>query len=248
MLDEFRDRSSSSQLGYPFQLSSSGSTLYFDQSASEDETIVYLFLLLATRLDMNTEKLKAGLDGTKLHERLSASTLKNYLGRTQSKVTVFGTASTGGFQDRVNSLCRTFGEGKEFRYRDSGRVNAQDDSLDIVGWIPFSDRRPGKLAVFGQCKTGTNWLKTTSELAPDVFIDKWMRESFALLPIRAFFVAESQDRGQWFGVARQAGLFFDRCRIVNFAREMEEDLLHQLKLWTNSAKEELLEREWARSF
>lgn len=232
---------------YPFYLDKTGSILTCGYDVGNTCSGIYLYLLMATRLNMQKEKVKTGIDGTGLLEELSSRVLRTYLGHERACSLVFGTAVGGSFAVKVNDLCKALGEGGRFLPLDPGKVNANDDSLDVVGWIPFADQMHSKLSVFAQCKTGTSWDSQKTELVPSGFITRWMSDrTFIFDPIRSFFIAESADRAHWCGTALYTGLLFDRCRIVDYSGTVESDLLLRIQQWTESAKNELLEKLWGK--
>jgi len=145
---------------------------------------------------MQQRKILGEIDGTKLFERLSPYILRHYLHPRRARAMVFGTAADNRFADKVDELCKKVREGGRYRNTDGIRVQANDDKLDIVGWVPFADRQLGQISVFGQCKTGTNWRDEVASLRPDIFIDKWMERPFLKTPLKAYFIAESHDREQ----------------------------------------------------
>ena len=140
---------------------------------------------------------------------------------------------TGVFGNKVNLPCKKIGEGARFRNLNGGPVQARDAGLDIVGWIPFGDRTPGQLIVFGQCKTGTDWRNHTSDLDPARFNKLWMEEPFLVDPVR--FVSESVDRSNWKRSGIEAGVLFDRCRLVQYCGGLSETLLSRIRKWTTAA-------------
>ena len=162
--------------GYPFILRHEGTVLECAALDDRVQRIAYRYLLLCTRLRMDRSRVQAGLDGANLMERLSAHVLANYLGSARCQSLVFGTSAGGSFSDRVEKLCSALGEGGGLRPLAGVTPPASGDAkLDVVAWIPFRDRQPGQLVVFGQCKTGTNWRDTVGELQPDSFVKKWLR-------------------------------------------------------------------------
>lgn len=196
---------------------------------------IYKYLLLATRLDMKNDRQHGGHDGTRLLEELAAESAKSYLGG-RSKSMVFGTAaSASGFPGRVNELCSRMAEGGSFYDHDNTASRQQDGKLDVVAWIPFSDELPGQLIMFGQCKTGTHYKDQLAQLQPDAFCRKWLRTQPAVTPARAFFLAEALPRSGWRDSAVDAGVLFDRCRIVDFARDVSAELLAKIRDWTEAA-------------
>lgn len=237
VMNEIERRMVACRSGYPFRLELSGTVLNLAQNAEDfTPSIIYLYLLLGTRLNMKDNRNHAGIDGTHLLEILSARVLQNYLGSTRARSIVFGTSNAKSFKDKVNELCCDLSEGVGFRNINQSITYANDDKLDTIGWVPFSDNLPGKLIVFGQCKTGSNWREATSQLQPETFIKKWMQEPILVTPMRAYFVAEAADRAQWKGDSVSAGILFDRCRLVDWCDGIP---VNNFKAWTLSAKNTL---------
>lgn len=233
---EIDRRSKSCVGGYPFALDLKGTVLRHDSSDFSERAAVYRYLLLSTRLNMTTDKVQADIDGTGLLEEISATVLRCYLGYDRAQSVVFGTAIGGTFRDKVDALCGALGEGGGFEALDPGPVNANDDRLDSVAWIPFTDTRGGKLIVFCQCKTGSSWKEHTAQLQPDAFIKRWMKHrTFLVMPVRAFCVSESTCLTDWGGLVSYAGLLFDRLRLVDFVDCIEPDLLERIRTWNAAA-------------
>lgn len=238
MVNELEDRSNACEVGYPFRQSRNGNVLiYSPDNNNPVKSDIYLFLLLATRLNMKDCRVQGGHDGTLLFEELSAKVLHNYLGAFRGEGIVFGTAAGNRFEEKINYMCKRLEEGGSFSNPDSAPPTKNDDALDIIAWIPFADRRASKLSIFAQCKTGTNWTNSSGDLRPRDFLKTWTRQGgFALDPIRSFFVAEAIDRSRWNSIVTSTGLFFDRCRIVSVAEEINTGLLSKIKEWTEAAK------------
>ncbi len=222
--------------GYPFELDNVGSVLTHLGMDCDPRHIIYHYLLLSTRLDMKSNRRHADIDGADLLEHLGAHVMRNYLGVKRAKSKVFGTARRGGFQEKVEDLCHSLGEGGGFKHWDSGRVYANDAKLDVVTWVPFSDDHPGKLIVFTQCKTGSTWRNRLGDLNPQAFLKSWTEHRCVMFdPLRAFCVSEAASRSRWTEISTQAGIFFDRCRLVDFAHDMDPSLLKTLRRWTKEA-------------
>lgn len=233
---EIDRRSKSCVGGYPFALDLKGTVLRHDRVDSSERAVIYRYLLLSTRLNMMADKVQAGIDGTGLLEEISAAVLRCYLGYNRAKSVVFGTAIGGTFRDKVDALCGALGEGGGYEALDPGPVNANDDRLDSVAWIPFSDKREGKLIIFCQCKTGSSWREHTTQLQPDAFIRRWMKHrTFLVVPVRAFCVSESTCSNRWGGLVSYAGLLFDRLRLVDFLDCIEPNLLERVRTWNEAA-------------
>ena len=130
---------------YPFVLDHDGHSIRFDPEGDNDRHAIYLFLLLATRLDMKNDRRQGGVDGTRVFEELGAQSARCYLGPRADSY-VFGTAGGRGFKGKVDELCRRLGEGEGFIDRYGGSKKAKDDKLDVVAWIPFSDRQGSKVS------------------------------------------------------------------------------------------------------
>ena len=226
--------------GYPFELDQKGNVLYIIQDLDMARFSIYKYLLLATRLNMGNDQGSnrghAGMDGTKLLEELSAETSREYFG-ARAESMVFGTAVSGkGFPAKIKSLCRKIREGDGYVNRtQSSRQDAKDGKLDVVVWKHFSDGLSGKVIAFGQCKTGTNYQNTLTQLLPDTFCRKWIQSPLTQTPMRMFFVAEALHRGAWYNAASDAGLLFDRCRIVDYSNELSNKLLSRIDAWTEAA-------------
>lgn len=235
VLNEIDRRSQACGAGYPFRLGLNGTVLRHDAASGGHRSVLYRYLLLSTRLDMKNCRKHAGIDGANLLEDISAQVLQDYLGGARARSLVFGTATRGRFQDKINGLCRDLGEGGGFESLDSASVDANDDKLDAVAWVPFSDCLPGQLILFGQCKTGSSWEGLATQLQPEAFIKKWMRGTIVVNPIRAFCVAEAADRSRWRGTCATAGIFLDRCRLVDFCSSLPPRLLTQVTKWTAAA-------------
>jgi len=225
--------------GYPFRLDDAGSVLTHLGMDADPRHTIYHYLLLSTRLDMKSNRKHADIDGAGLLEHLSAHVMRNYLGIKRAKSEVFGTARSGRFSEKVDALCRSLGEGGGFKHWDSGRVCANDAKLDVVTWVPFSDEHPGKLIVFTQCKTGSTWRNHLGDLNPQAFFMTWAERNCFLNPLRAFCVSEAASQSRWTEVSTQAGIFLDRCRLVDFAHDIDSALLKTLRRWTKKAFDSL---------
>lgn len=223
--------------GYPFVLAREGTVLRHAPNKKDHRSHLYHYLLLSTRLNMTNDRVHAKIDGADLLEEIAAETLRCYLGTRRARTMVFGTATPGKFKEKVNHLCRELGEGGTFRTMDTGSVDANDDKLDVVSWLPFADRSRSQLIVFGQCKTGTNWRDMLTQLQPTDFIKRWMSEPYMHDPLRAFCVAEAVYRSRWTGYSVYSGLLFDRCRIVDFCENLNKDLLAKIIKWSTAAND-----------
>ena len=183
---------------------------------------------------MKDDAVQAGIDGTHVLEQLAESVLRNYLGDRALSL-VFGTsADQPNFPTRIDDLCQRLNEGHG--YRRLGRPKRSGDGkLDVVAWKAFSDTLPGKIILFAQCKTGTSWREDVTQLQPGAFLDKWIRDPFGVNPVRAFVVSEAEERIRFPDTVQDTGVFFDRCRIVDYCPDLDAPLLLRLASWTNAA-------------
>jgi hypothetical protein len=233
---EIGRRITSCNAGYPFRLEMSGTVLRHESADESLRADVYRYLLLSTRLNMTRDKLQHGVDGTCLLEELSALVMRCYLGYERAKSFVFGTAVSGSFSDKVNMLCHELGEGGRFESIDPATTHANDDKLDSVAWIPFTDNRGDQVVVFCQCKTGTNWRDVTTQLMPGAFLGRWTSaRKFILEPLRAFCISEAPNPSRWAGLALYAGLLFDRLRLIDYLDKTDAVLHSRIRLWNAGA-------------
>lgn len=236
VLTEIDRRIKASNNKYPFAVKNKGYTIEIRNN--DINYWIYTYLLFSTRLDMKKNKTFFGIDGTEILENLSSLIAKEYFGQRAESV-VFGTASDMTiFEDRVNSVCKSTGEGHSFLNRNSSPSRAQDDKLDVVVWKNFSDGNRSKMLGFGQCKTGTSWDdQETIELQPDVFCDKWMRDSPIHPPLRMFFSSQYFPLDSY-TKTKNAGIVFDRFRILDYLPNLiNKDLIDLIIKWTSAAIE-----------
>ena len=232
---EIERRIEACNAGYPFDLSQSGRSLHSIQNSGSSQPMIYKYLLLATRLNMSKNRTHAGIDGALLFEEVSSEAARSYLGPSSESM-IFGTAAEAtNFEGKVNDLCQRIGEGDGYKNRPDSQGHQRDGKLDVVLWKHFADRMPGKFVAFGQCKTGTSYLDTLTQLQPESFCRKWMQSFPIPIPTRMFFVAEALPRGGWYNIASDAGLLFDRCRIAEFSQIVNQELLDKVEAWTAAA-------------
>ena len=234
---EIEQRGTACRDGYPFRLTGPGYTLHTNQESENYKHLIYKYLLLATRLNMKNDRVHADIDGSLLLEELAAEVAREYLGGRAESL-VFGTAAGGtSFREKVDELCKQMKEGGGFVNRGETPQREQDGRLDVVVWKHFTDNLPGKLIAFGQCKTGTDYKGTLTQLQPDSFCRKWLQSPLVITPVRMFFVSEALPRSHWYNVSSDAGLLFDRCRIVDFCDNISANILEKVRTWTAAAFE-----------
>lgn len=232
---EFQRRILASNNRYPFNILVKGEILQFT-GLTNSSGLLYVYLLLATRLNMNDNRKFNNIDGTGILEKVSSHVAANYFG-IHSKHLILGTSAKGGFEKKINNLCAQIGEGGKFINRNTGKINENDDKVDIVVWIDFADNRVSKFIGFGQCKTGTTWESDRFQLRPIEFCKKWLYHQPVIDPIRMFFIADIVENKIWFKRAMDAGLLFDRLRIMNFfpITNVPTSLIKEMTSWTRKA-------------
>ncbi|NQY84755.1 MAG: hypothetical protein HRT34_08215, partial [Alcanivorax sp.] len=230
---------------YPFSLDASGSVLRAVEIEGHASRELYLYFLGATRINMRTNKMLEGVDGALLMEEVCCEAIKHYLGPDRAESIILGTASSGGFKERVDQLVKSIQEPCSFQNinGEEAPVRAQDDGVDVIGWLPFADGAPGKLAIFAQVKTGTSWRENVLECQPENFQKKWLNGALTVSPVRAFCVAEAVGRtGHWNSTCCDAGVLLDRCRLVSCCVIDGFSRLNDLRNWVSGAKGLISER------
>jgi len=229
--------------GYPFTLSGTRTLLEVRPSrkASAKAGLLYKFLLVTTRADMDRQRHLEDLDPTVLFEQLCADILLNFWGgdSAQSGSMVFGTARTKAegnqrFRANIETLCATLREGRGLKA--GAKVpGGGDGRLDIVVWRVFSDGRTGGLIGFGQCKTGIHWRDHLEKLVPRNFCGNYLAQPLILDPVRVYMVPHRVESSGWDANSRAGGLLFDRCRIVQYGYEISKDVFLNCKKWLDAA-------------
>ena len=238
---EARSQACGGNAGYPFLIGDQGNTLALCPGELNCRQLVYLYLLLATRLNMRDNRKHAEIDGASLFEKLSAGVAEAYLGPRAENM-VFGSASgTGGFRKRITDLCCRLGEGNGAR--------------DAV----FSKKKDGRLGRRRMETVCRFVARQAHDLRPvqdrngvrryaDASSTGWLLQEMAAgyargPPCARVFVSEAllrsgaSARCQWYEHSTDAGLLFDRCRTVDFCDGVTDDVLEEVRTWTEAAAE-----------
>jgi hypothetical protein len=219
VVDAVQRRIVNSRGNYPFTIKLHGNIISFDGLTSFS-SYLYVYLLFATRLNMK--------------EEISAMVAKSYFG-SRSSALIFGTALDGGFEDKVNDLCKQLEEGGCFVNYSNCAVTENDDALDVVVWNHFEDRFPNKLVGFGQCKTGTSYEVHRHDLQPVNFCKKWLQIPLNHDPIKLFFIADVIERGKFWKRGVDAGILFDRIRIMDYLPTVDKKTEQNICNWSREA-------------
>lgn len=219
-------------VGYPFDVTSNVVSLHTSDSLNKE---IYEFLLLSTRLNMRDESRQAGHDATKLFEELSAVVAAEYFGH-HSRYMVFGTADNNSFQDKVKRVINSLNLTSTFRTPLGSTGHQKDAAVDVITWIPFSDKKDSQMIAIGQCKTGTHWENMLTATQPEVFFESYFSEKPFANVERMFFVSESVGMDRWEERSRKAGIVFDRTRIMEFLPDkLDPELLGRIMEWNRAA-------------
>ena len=216
VFDELEQRLKASGEAYPFDLDYS----VLQVKSSWEDFPAYIFCLCLSYFGWTARKNEA-INPRKLFEKLSCLAAKRFL---QGNAVDFGPPREKlptPFPEAITVICRLIGEGEG--YKDQPSLNRKDDKLDLIAWKEFADKLPSKMLMFGQCASGWNWEDKLTELQPEAFCGNWMQEVPVSPLIRSFFVPHRLERLKWKWATRQAGIFFDRCRIAFWAHQEKAD-------------------------
>jgi hypothetical protein len=221
---------------YPFDVTAENIAMRDDSSTS-----TYTFLLLLSEYGPNAGSKKN--EGAKLFEDICAHAVMTFLGgkKDLAEAQVFGfprRVTHNSFSDALDVLCNNLMEGEGCKNRPK-TLDQKDAKLDVVGWKSFRDQRMGRLIIFGQCATGSDWRSKRSELiAPLDWCSYWMKDRPAVWPMRAFFVPHRIGLRDWLDTCVHGGLLFDRCRLASYTTELPKETTDEMVAWTKCVMEQ----------
>jgi len=237
VFQELERRISATRNRYPFKFTKY--SIKSDEELDDPFALAYIYLILATRFNMNLDKTFNGIDGTKLFEKMCSDVLKNYFGENADAY-VLGTAIQGNFEDKVNQLTTLMKEGGKFRNSNPGRAMKNEDGVDVVAWKNFSDDRPGKIIAFAQCKTGTeSWRDGRHKLKPLEFCQDWFSEQPVYTPLKFLCITDTMNLQRHFISDQRGFIVFNRFRILELLKLEENNLLKEITTWTTGALEKI---------
>lgn len=218
---------------YPFQTTDLGYSIEH-LTGDDHHTLVYQFLLLSTRNNMTKAKVQSGFDGTQLFEEIASEVGKAYFGdKTETDVLGTSKSNVGGFRTKLATIAQKMKEGGSIHPHEG--FHPQDDNIDVIFWKGFSDKKPSQLIAFGQCKTGTTWQDRLSELNAEAFCKTWFTMQPVLTPVRMFFCAQYFPIEIWMPRAYEAGLVFDRFRIIDYMPpQLNAELIERIRPWVDT--------------
>jgi len=178
----------------------------------------------------------------KLFEKLTCEAMGRYL---SGHAIVFGWPSgvDDNAEDEKESVIKRkikkLADELNERFCEAPAARFKDRGIDVIGWIPFSDRRPGQVVILLQCAAGHDW---KNKLA--VPLDAWLQYiHWARDPLKAYAVPCVVDERDWHEMSRDKGILFDRVRILNLLSDgiRDEALSEQLISWVTDQLSDLNE-------
>lgn len=169
----------------------------------------------------------------KLFERLTCAAVSCYL---SGKAIVFGwpvnsenrlldTQDESRIKRKIRGISEVLGE----RFCEAPSAAFKDRGLDVVGWIPFLDRRSSQIVILMQSTIEQNWKNKLP-----VPLDAWRQYiHWGCRPIKAFAIPCIVKEHEWHEASIDKGLLFDRVRIVNLLSDGLQDvsLRQELSAW-----------------
>jgi hypothetical protein len=172
----------------------------------------------------------------KLFERLIAISIAKYL---CGESYVFGWPVLDNIPANIESRIREVCSKTKEKFAEAPQAKYKDRGVDVISWKPFHENpenRSNQLVVLSQCAVGGNWRSKTGELP----LDAWKQYiHWANQPIRAFAVPAVIHDDLWHDISTEAGLLFDRIRIINYVPQPFPDtpLLNEIRDWIELEKE-----------
>lgn len=197
---------------YPFKLVDN--SLEYVPINSDNK--LYEFLLCAT-LSSNLSKGKFAKI-PRYFERLSAQISASYLGNNTQYQHIGWPRRPSRFKDAMALVKRNSGEWDwtpALGLPDSG-PRSGDEGVDFVVWKSFScGRQLGNLFLLGQCACGNDWNDKFNDIGHR--FTKWFGSGPLVKPVNILSVPHVISEPWLREASREAGLVFDRVRIVKIA-------------------------------
>lgn len=207
-------------IDYPYEIFGNNKIKLKSQVQLTDKNKLYIFLLLASNLNV------FGLFESELtseFELVCFHSLTKFL-PLHATVKSFGKNSkyTGTAREKIKKLAEELKVNidDDFINKFSSKGN-QERGLDIIGWIPFSDNVSNHFSLFCQCACGKEWYKKLNETRRYERYYKF----YCNKPNHAMFIPYSliNFQGSDFYQADELGtdtLLFDRKRILNYSDDL----------------------------
>ncbi|MCE5207204.1 MAG: hypothetical protein LLG42_02720 [Chloroflexi bacterium] len=203
---------------YPFTLIEKGKVLRRNENLSNLSKL-YIFLLLAANLRYIDKK--NGNCITTMFEIVSLEALKNYFPKVASTI-LFGANHPdaderykGKLSEKIKNLAEDLNEIHLIKEEDFGPHNTGDDGLDLVAYIPFTDKARGMLYVFCQCACTEEWDKKQNDCSFQTWDSKIDFTCFFSHMVFVPFCFRNAT-GDWYNYHRiSKSILVDRIRLYN---------------------------------
>lgn len=161
--------------------------------------------------------------GTKLFEKISALSLKNFIG---GETYSLGFPEGKGLNDYLDEFIT-------FCYEKRGlkaNTDYKDDGVDVIGFKLFQDGRSANLYVLQQCAAGNHW-RTKNKIEINRWSNYiiWYPECIILSIATVDFVSQRE----WEKRTSSYGMLMDRVRIYNtlYQNDVLESLRNEVLEW-----------------
>ena len=195
----------------------------------QSDDLVYEFLLAIC--NANTITAGKSVELPRFFERLSAKLVAAYFGpETESIHTGWPRDPEIGltFRDAMRTVAERTGEWVWGPVADLPSEPVPGDSgCDFVVWPPAADgRKIGQLFVLGQCACGKDWESKWNDMNLPK-LRKWFSEPYLFDPVRSFATPHYVTDALLKEASREAGLVFDRARLVRISSRASSELIDQ---------------------
>jgi len=184
-----------------------------------------------------------GVQGTtqqpgKLFERITRKAVEEYL---SGHAIVFGwpfEPETEGEDEepQIKRKIKKVADDLKERFVEAPPARFNDRGVDVIGWIPFYDRRTGQVVLLVQCTAG-DW-----KGKQPVPLDNWCQYiHWTRDPVKGFAVPSIIMDRDWHERSREKGMMFDRARIINLLPRDTNDpsLATELESWVREQLDDL---------
>jgi hypothetical protein len=171
----------------------------------------------------------------KLFERLTSEAVGCYL---SGQAVVFGWPfdpddRPHDKESRIKHKIRRVAEDLRERFCEAPPAKFKDRGIDVVGWIPFEDKRSSQIVILLQSTIEQNW----KDKLP-VPLDAWRQYiHWGCSPVKAFAVPHVINDYEWHEASVDKGILFDRVRIINLLSKGIQDLdfRQELSAWVEKS-------------
>lgn len=163
--------------------------------------------------------------GTKLFERISAQSLKNFIG---GEVYSLGFPEGKGLNSYLDDFVKLCFETRGML----ANTDYKDDGVDVIGFKLFQDMRSANLYILLQCAAGSHWrTKKKIELSRWTNYIIWYPECI----ISSIATVDYVSQKDWDKQTSSFGMLIDRVRIYNalYQNNIDKGLREEVLDWAN---------------